>query len=150
MQAILVVQDHRNIDLPSSGPPQPRKIRMRRRILVLCALALAGCVDDSVGPNARPQFDHTLPDGPTADIEVNNYTATFRDSGLETFYKNGAALFNGGLSYGNSATSALFVNLGFSYYDVAQTGLPVDIQEPGAGADHYSSTVMAEQPDQMF
>jgi Tol biopolymer transport system component len=126
---------------------------MRRRIsLAVCALALSACVDDAAAPrNDTPQFNHTTPPAPPAEIAVNNYTASFQESGLETFYKGDMALFNGGLSYGNSASTVQFVNLSKGYFDVAQTGLPVEIHQPGInGADHYSSTVMTEQPDQSF
>lgn len=125
---------------------------MRRNPLWLLALLAASCVDSATEPpekaEFRPQYDHVEDFVPPAEIAVNNYSAIFAESGLETFYKGDMAIFNGGLSYGTSASTVHFVNTSNGYFDVRQAGLPVHTAQPHGLADHYSSTIMVEQPDQ--
>ena len=118
-----------------------------RRFMLPAVVLLAGCIDDPSSPNrlSAPAFDHTTAGPPPATININNYAASFQESGLETFYKGDVALFTGGLAYGTDASTVHIVNTGFGIFDIAQTGLPVRVSSSPL-ADYYTSTVMAEQP----
>ena len=125
---------------------------MRRSALVLCALVASACGDYGTEPNVvtRPQFDHTTPAEPPATINVNKYSAEYNESGLKTFYKGREALFNGGIAYGSDGSNVHFVNMSNGVFDIAQTGFPVQTQQPGALADYQTSTLMTEQPSQLL
>ena len=122
----------------------------RTALIVLSALALGACVDDSVQPTLSTpakRFDH-MSDAASATIEVNNYKVTVLGAAMVTEYKHQTALFNGNFAYGNGPASVFHVNTANGRTDFSSGGLPVEFLPNSHGAALYTSSLFVENPNQ--